>query len=120
MLGIQRLRKNLIQRIDKAEPGRKLVHSSVLITIRYPMIGDAGDSQRFAKIGTDFAAAFSMLDPETADGFVGVCQCKIIICQPVAEVGGVEVQADPMGPGVVHPTAKVCGLNGIAVYKASV
>ena len=61
-----------------------------------------------------------MLDPEPTDRFVSVCQRKIIICQPVTEVGGVEVQADSAGLGVVHPTAKVCGLNGIAVYKAPV
>ena len=56
-----------------------------------------------------------MIDPEPADGWIGVGQGVAVGRQRMSEVGWVEVHADPPGFRPVDPAAEVLGEEGIAL-----
>ena len=113
---VNRLRKNLIQGILQAHPGRYLVDGVILVAVTDPMVRDTGLAQLSAKILPDLPAAFPVLDPEASHPFVTAGQGKSGIRHRMGKISRVKVQANPSLFRIIHPASKMLRLNFIPIH----
>ena len=60
-----------------------------------------------------------MIDPEAADGLIGVGQGIAVNCQRMSEIGRVKVHADVPGSCPVDPALEVFGKKSITLDLAT-
>ena len=87
----------------------------VLAAVGNPDVGHAGRAEGLADRRADAPAGDAVLDPEPADGLVGVGQGVAVGRQGVGEKRRIEVHADPPGLRPVDPALKVLGLERVAL-----
>ena len=95
--------EDFIQRSDHALAEGAGSHAGVLHAVGHPVVDGAGLSQLLGELIADLAAALAVLDPELAHVRLRAGQGQIAVHHGMGKIGGVEVQADLVRLGPVHP-----------------
>lgn len=101
--------------LDEAFARRPAVGGGVFGAVGYPVIMEARGAEFLGEVLGDAAAGLGVIDPEAADGFVGVGEGKAGGGFRVGEIGGVEIEADRFRFGPIEPAGEVLGLERVAV-----
>ena len=73
-LGVDRLGEDRVERLGQPLPRALAVDGRVFHAVGNPDVGDAGRPERLAEGGPDLPAGDPVVDPELADGRIGVGQ----------------------------------------------
>ena len=101
------LGKDLVEGVDHAGAGGGGVGGDVLVAVGHPVVDDAGLAQLAAEFRADLAAALAVLNPEFAGLVVRAGEREAVVDHGMAEIGGVEVEADVLLLRPVHPVLEL-------------
>ena len=108
------LGEDLVEGLLKQAAVEHVVDGLLLASVVHPYVHDTGIALSLAHCVGDVTAALGMLDPEVADGLVGVGEREVSALR-VGEGGGVEVELGVVLLAPVHPALEVLGEALVAV-----
>ena len=110
VLGVQLFGENLVQGVFQPLTGPQAVGGDVLIAVGDPNVVERELSQLFSEILGNLPAAFAVLHPEMADGFVRIGQGQAVGGFRMGEQRGIEVQSQSPVFRKIHPCGEVLRL----------
>ena len=110
------LLEDLVQGLGEDLAVALALHGLVLGTVVDPDVHDAGVALGLAHRVRDAAAALGVLDPEFADGGIGIGEGQVAALG-MAEGGGVEVQLHVVLLGPLDPALEVIDGDLVAVHE---
>lgn len=108
--------ENLIERGLQSLPRSKPVGGRVFVSIRNPDVHDRRAAQFGAHMLADPATGDAVVDPELANGAIGMAERKVLRAPWMRKAGGVEIEPKILLSRPVNPTLEMRRLDGITLH----